>query len=175
MGISRKSRALPCITVTWEDECHNSQHSPFLLLLPALHTECSIWHGPSLWSVEPAVPVVSSSKFLCTPSLLAAWTERDTKKALTVCRHCSAKDKTSACYQDCYPKYSAIGATMKEIPVILHRPSRKHKHIWKPNLFNPKWTLQPSKDCGFFSALNVFQVLKKFSWRQNWHFWVCCV
>ena len=69
-----------------------------------------------------AVPAASPPSFLCTPSLLAGGVVRETEKALTLCKHCSAITKTSLCYQHCFrhkcKTYSPLLVTMKKINSI---------------------------------------------------------
>lgn len=95
------SRAPSLVIVSWEDENHHSTHPPFLFL-PLVLLQSMTAHGVGYPSgqVGLAVPVLSSPSSLCIPSLLTCGVT--SRKALTVCKHCSAVVKLSMCYQYCF-------------------------------------------------------------------------
>jgi len=68
------SRAPSRVTVTWEDKRHHSEHTPPLLLPPALYAEYdTIWYGISLWSVGVSCPGCVPSQPLAHPQPARWW------------------------------------------------------------------------------------------------------
>lgn len=84
-----------------------------------------IWQGIPLWLVRSSASLCPLPAYCTLPSLFTRGAERETEKALTLCKHCSATPKIWACYQHCFshkPKHSPIAAAMKKtnsIPVRL--------------------------------------------------------
>jgi len=59
--------------VAWEDKCCHSEHPPSSFFFPPLYMLSIMPYGMEypFGQLGSAVPAVSPSRFLCTPSLLA--------------------------------------------------------------------------------------------------------
>lgn len=92
----QKSRASLQVLVTWEEK-HRTFLPSFFSQLYMLSTTSYGLEYPC-GQLGSAVSAVSPPSSFGIPSQLPVGAARETEKALTMCKHCSATAKTSLCY-----------------------------------------------------------------------------
>lgn len=90
---SQKSRAPARVAVTGEDKCHYSKCSLLSSFFPQLYMLSMMSCG-----MEYPLGQLGSAVLVSPPSLLTGGMVCGAEKALTLCKHCSAKSKTSTLF-----------------------------------------------------------------------------